>query len=806
MSDFKFALRALLKSPGFSAVAILTIAVGIGANTALFTIFDRLVLNPVTLPNPSSLVAIWTNNQSLNFNAPAVSWPRYEVLRDGAKSFSSIAISAFENFTLTDNGEPQQLQALRVSASFFPTVGVLPVQGRNFTAEEDRAGGPAVCILSHELWKTQFGSRASLVGESIRLNGQPWQVVGIMAPQFTAPFTATQIFVPRVFEVTGLTQIQVQNGAGYAQPIARLKPGVTVEQAQAELASLSRSYLDQFGAKLDANNISVPREFIDSIVGNLKPTFYTLIGGVTFVLLIACANVASLFLGRLAARHKEIAVRQSLGATRAQIIRQLLAESVTFSVIAGGLGILIGMWALSAVQSTLATQLQLTPDTTFGLDWRAFAFTGGVTFVSALLVGFVPALQASRTNLVDVLKDAARGSSSARGGRFRSGLIVTEVALSVLLLVGSSLLLMSFVKLQRIPPGFNPQGVAAAFVGVPSTRYQTPAQQNEFFQQVLERLRAQPQVQEAAAALSLPLPNFGAQSPYSIGGRPILPLPQRPLAGLQIVSDDYFKVMRIELKDGRAFNADDRADTPGKAIISESFAKRLFPGESAVGKVLMRGRDAEIRHEIVGVVADVKSTGLTAPAPDMIYYPSRQLARGAMVILARTDSDANALQSVLRSAVAAVDKDQAISLFQTLESGLAQSLGVQRIATSLTGVFAIFALVLAIIGLYSVLAYVVSQRTAEIGIRMALGAQPGQVIGMVMQSGLKLVGLGLVLGLVGAAGVSRYMQSLLFNVQPLDPVIYGGVALLFGSVAALACLVPSLRASRIDPVIALRSE
>jgi predicted permease len=803
MSDFKAALRALRKSPAFTLVAVVTIAVGIGANTTLFSVYDRLVLNPVTIPRPSSLVAIWTNNLALNFNAPALSWPRYEDLRDHAHSFASIGISAFDNFTLTGNGDPEQLNSQRVSATFFPTLGILPIRGRNFTAEDDQPNGPPVCILSHELWQTRFGGRPSLVGENITLNGQPWQVIGILPPRLSPPFSQVQVFAPRVFEIGGLTAIQIQAGAGYAQPIARLKPGVSLQQAAQELAALSRAYKEQFATKLDANNISEPRVYVAALVGNLEPAFYTLIGAVSFVLLIACSNVASLFLGRLSARHKEIAVRQSLGATRAQVVRQFLVESLVFSIIAGSLGVLAALWSLSAIQSTIATQLP--PNTTLTLNWRALFFTGGVTLVSALLVGAAPALQASKSRLVDVLKDSARGSSSERGGRFRATLIVAEVALSVVLLVGSSLLLLSFVKLQRTPPGFDPGGAAAAFVGVPLTRYQTNPQQAEFFNQVIERLRANPAVAAAAATIGLPLAG-NARAPYSVGGRDILPLPQRPLAGLEIVSDDYFQLMRIAFAEGRPFRATDRDSSPNVCIVNEAFARHVFPGEAVLGKTLMRGRDADITCEIVGVIRNVKTNGLNAPVPDEIYYPMRQLGRPGMNVVARTAGDPAALQAIIRTAVAEVDKNQPISFFATLEANVATSLGTQRIVALLTTIFAALAFVMSVVGLYSVLAYAVSQRTSEIGIRMALGAQSAQVIGLIMRSGLELVAIGLVLGLAAAAGAARIIQTLLFDVRPLEPIVYAGVAVTFAAVAALACLLPSLRASRIDPLIALRAD
>jgi predicted permease len=803
VSDVKAAVRALQKNPAFTLVAVITIAVGIGANTTLFSVYDRLVLSPVTIPTPSTLVAIWTNNPQLNFNAPALAWPRYEDIRDHARSFGAIGISAFDNFTLTGEGGPEQLNGQRISASFLPTLGILPARGRNFTPAEDQPNGPAVCIISHELWQTRFGGRSGILGEAVTLNGQPWEVVGIMPPRLSPPFGQVQVFAPRVFEIGGLTAAQIQVGAGYAQPIARLKPGVSVAQAASELAALSRSYKEAFPSKLDANNTSEPHSYVAALVGKLEPAFYTLIGAVSFVLLIACANVASLFLGRLTARQKEIAVRQSLGATRPRIVRQFLIESLTFSIVAGGLGVIVALWSLSAIQSTIASQLP--PDATLSLNLRALGFTAGVTLASALLVGVVPALQASKARLVDVLKDSARGSSGERCGRFRALLIIAEVALSVVLLVGSSLLLISFLKLQRTPPGFEPAGAASAFVGVPLSRYKTNQQQAEFFDQVIERLRATPGVTDAAAALGLPLAG-NPRAPYSVAGRPVLPIPQRPLAGFNIVSDHYFRLMRIGFAEGRPFGPEDRDGAPNACVVNESFARHVFPGESAIGKILMRGPNADIKSEIVGVIRDVKTNGLNAPVPDEVYYPLRQLGRSGMNVIARTPADPAALQALIRAAVATVDKAQPISFFATLESNVATSLGAQRIVASLTMIFAALAFVMSVVGLYSVLAYAVSQRRAEIGIRMALGAQSAQVIRMIMRSGLRLVAIGLLIGLAAAAGAARIIETLLFDIRPLEPLVYAGVALAFSLVAAIACLLPSLRASRIDPIVALRAD
>jgi putative ABC transport system permease protein len=625
-----------------------------------------------------------------------------------------------------------------------------------------------------------------------------------MPPRLSPPYAQVQILAPRVFEVGGLTPLQIENGASYAQPIARLKPGVSLEQARAELASISRNYREKFGGKLDAVNTTEAQMFVTSLVGNLEPTFYTLLAAVAFVLLIACANVASLCLARLVTRHKELAVRQAIGATRGRVRRQFLIESLVFSLIAGGLGTVLGFFVLSAIEKFLGPQLP--PNTQLTLNARALLFTIAISIATAMLVGLAPAIHASRTNVGDALKDYIRGSTGERAGRMRAILIVGEVALSVVLLVGSTLLLISFLKLQSTSPGFEPKGAAAAFVGISTNRLKTPGQQAEFFNPVIERLRSQPHVTAAAASVGLPLSGFSPRSPYSVEGRPVLPLPQRPLAGLSIVSEDYFSLMRITLLEGRVFTTDDREGAPGVCIINESLAKRLFPGESALGKVLLRGRDAELKSEIVGVIRDVKTLGVNAPTPDEIYHPMRQLGRPNMALVARTDGDPAMLQTALRAAVAEVDKNQPISFFSTLENSVAQSLGTQRTVATFTSVFAGLAVALAAVGLYSALAYAVSRRTPEIGIRVALGAKPSEVIVLVLRSGLRLVFAGLGIGIVAAAFAARLIQTLLFNVQPVDPIVYGGVVVLFTLVAALACLVPSLRASRIDPLVALRSD
>ena len=785
----------------FAAVAVLTLGVAIGASVSLFSVFDQVVLNPAQVPRPASLVAIWAFNPKLNASAPAVSWVRYERIRAETTAFESIGISAFDAFNFTGNGDPVQLAGLRVSSTFLPTLGVMPAAGRNFSPDEDVPNGANVCIISHEFWQSRFAGRAGILNTPIMLNGQPWQIVGIMPPHTGGPFAAAQIFAPRVFDISALTHAQIDAGATFAQPIARLKPGATLTQAAHELDAVNTRYAAEFVSRLDATHQAQPRNFVDALVGGIQPTFYALIGAVSLVLLIACANVSSLFIGRLSASQKEIAMRQALGASRSQIVRRFLIESLALSAAAGALGLVIALASLSAVRSLIGTLLPT--NVVLSLNWQAFGLAGGLIGMSALFVGLLPALQASKPSLTNALHDSARGSTGV-GRRSRGVLMAGEVALAMVLLVGSSLLVTSLNRLNSVQPGFEPRSLATAFVNVSADRYKTPPEQAEFFERVFGALERDPSVTDAASAIGLPFSGFIPSSSYQVEGRPILPFAQRPLSGLSIVSENYFRLMQIGIVRGRAFQATDRAGAPGVCVINESLAHRLFPDESPLGKVMLRGTNADQRFEVVGVSRDVKTNGLTAPTPDEIYFPMRQFGRPGMNVIARTTGDPAALERALRTAVASIDPDQPISFFTTMEQSIASSVGTQRIVASLTTVFGGLSLVLSVIGLYSVLAYIVSQRRREIGIRIALGASKAEVLGLMMRSGLRPVAAGIVIGLAGAAGTGQLIRSLLFSVQPGNLTVYVVVTLTFVIVAALACLIPSIRASNVDPLVALR--
>lgn len=804
--SMRIALRSLLKTPGFTAVAVLTIAIGIGANTVLFSVFNTVVLSPLDFPQSDRLVRAWVDDPTGNFSAPAASWPKYEHYRDNASSFSALSAASGHNATLTGKGDAEQLNGMTVTSNFLTVHGISVALGRDFTAEDDVIGGPNHTLISHELWVNRFGGRPAILNEVIQLNGVATSVIGVLPPALPFPYNQIQYIVPRPHEQSGIPLAQVQKGGAiFLQLTGRLKDGVSLPTADAELHTLSAGYNAQYPARMDANHDHLLRTYVDELVGNTRPTFYMLIAACAFVLLIACANIASLFLGRLSSRQKEIAVRLSLGATRRDIIRQFLTESLLFSLVAGGLGVLLSMWAISAVSTLAADQLPRAEEISFNGSALVFSLTAAL--VTALLVGFVPAWQASRSELTEALKDSARsGGGGNAGRRFRSGLIVAEVALSVTLLVGAGLLMTSFWKLLHTDTGFRSDGVASAFINLPALRYDTQEKRAAFYTAVNAELTRQPQITAASAIIGLPLSGFTPISPYTIGGTEILPLPQRPLAGFRIAGVDYKNLLGLTLREGRWFTATDTADAPRVAVINETFAGKLFPGESAIGRTLLTGMNGEVVNEIVGVIGDVKTTGLNQPAPDEVYYAVAQRANNGMGLAAHTTLDPISLQPAMRNAVAAVDPTIAISFFRTMDQMTLNSLGIQRIAATLIACFSGIAFLMAIVGLYSVLAYSVTQRTMEIGIRMALGALPSHIIKLILKQGLALVIAGVVIGLTVSILASKLIASLLFGIEPVSFLIYGAVTLAFAAVATLACLLPANRAARVNPLNALRSE
>jgi predicted permease len=794
-------LRAIQRSPGSYVTAGLTIAAGIGAVVAMSSIFSAVVLRPMDVERPNELVAVNTTNARVPNVPTAVSWIRFDNSLRYAQSFAHIAAWVFEPANLTVPGSaPERLPALRVSSGFFSVLGVTPMAGRVFTPADDVPNGPDVCVISHDLWVTRFGG-APLVGRTIPLNGRPVEVIGVLPPGLTAPFSANQLFLPRAFESSTTLPENIQSGSSYLTVFGRLARDVTLEHAQAELTGLAGDYARRFAGRTDATNQTTAVPFIETLVANQRQTMQILLAAVGAVLLVACANASTLFLGRLLARQRETAVRQALGASRAQVIRQFLLESLALSSVAGLAGLALGWGLIRAVAAFLGTSLPQAA--TIGLDGTAVAVTVVVVAVTSVLVGFVPAWYVTRP-VTEPLVTFARGESATPSGRrLRAMLVLGEVALSCMLLIGAALLVTSLLRLQAAHPGFEVSGLAAGFITLPQDRYPTGERRTAFATSVVDRLKETRGIRGAAAVFGLPLAGGFSFHQYVIAGRPIPAPSERERAGIRLVTEDYFSVMGIGVKAGRLFTDRDRAGAPLVCIVNESFAKRMFEG-NPIGQSVLRGPAANISYEIVGVVADIRSYGLQQNAVDEVFYSLRQLPWPQFAIVARTDADPQSLRRVMESTVASVDPTQPLAGFTSMQQRLDQTQGSERAMTSITLAFAAIALFMALVGLYAVLGQSVASRATEIGVRVALGADRRRIIGLIMQNGMAIVASGIAVGVVAALLGGSYLATQLYSVNPRDPFIFAAVAALFAAVAMLACLLPSWRAARLDPLRALR--
>ena len=798
--DLRRGFRNLAKSPGFAAAAIVVLALGIGANTAIFSVVNGVLLEPLPYPDPGRLVRVWHTPPQSSFpglRTFGVSPANYLDWEREARSFEHMALFRFIGLNLTGSGSPEALTAAQVTADFFSVLEARPLLGRTFGRPESEPGAAPVAVLSHDLWKTRFGGDPGIVGRDVRLNDRLYRVVGVMGPKVRLPDFA-QVWVP--YEWTPEQRATRSNHN--ALVIARLRPGVERSAAQTEMSLLSDRLARQYPDD-DAGWGALVVPLREDLVADVRPVLLVLLGAVAFVLLIACANIANLVLARTLGRRRELAVRSALGASRARLVQQLVSETLLLALAGGALGLFLAQFGVEAIVAFLADDLPRSAEV--ALDARVLAFTFLLAVATGLLAGIVPAWRSTRGDVAGPLRQGSGRTvgEGDPGARTRGLLVVSEVALSLVLLVGAGLMVRSLWLLQRVDPGFDPRNVVTMHLDLPKSKYAEPVRQHTFLTQLLERLRALPGVEAAGAVSDLPL--TGTQNwPIAIEGRPSPPVSQQPNVVTAIVGGDYFRALRIRLLAGRLFTPADAADSPGVILVSESMAKRFWPGESALHKRLTTAFLPGPR-EVVGIVADLKQEGLDVREPiSAMYLPESQFPLRGIDVAIRTTNPGAAAGAV--SAVRSVDPDLPVLRLGSLEAIRIGSLARQRFGMILLAGFAGLALLLAAVGISSVLAYSVRRRRREIGIRIALGAKTSDVLRLVVLQGLRPAAVGMILGIAGALGLGRALSSLIFGVRASDPATFAAVALLLGAVAVAACLVPARRAAAVSPTTALRDE
>lgn len=806
--DLRYGVRTLGKSPGFTAVAMLTLALGIGANTAIFTVANGLLLRPLPYTEPDRLVLLSMASHGQRAQAQVMSYLRFRsMVEHPAKSFSGIAAFVNESFNFSGRGDPEQLKAARVSWNFFDVLGVRPAMGRVFAGNEDVSGGKQVVLISHACWLRLFGGASDVLGQNITLDSRDYSVIGVLPAgfQFAPAGEDVDIWAPRVFELNIATPQQVYGGAGFLTVLARLQGGVRVDQAQAEMDVVNKQYQHDNPGRPDAD----PRQTVaveklqDQIVANIRPALLILMGAVGLVLLIACANVASLLLSRALGRKKEIAVRAALGAGRGVILRQLVTESLLLSAASGVIGILLSIWGTHA----LATFTQSTVPGMAGVhvDTWVLAFTAIVSLLSGILFGLAPALQLSKADLNSVLRDEGRGSTgSRRRNSARNLLVVAQVALSMVLLVAAGLLIRSFIRLQTASPGFDARNVLTMRIALPPTKYSTKPQMIAFYNRMLNEVRTLPGVQTVAMSSALPV-NVTRLSPMLPEGQPVVPMAQRPILNVQTISPDYAAVLRVPLIRGRMFTEHDDENGPPVCIVNQTAVRRFWPNENPIGKHMYLGQVMK-PVEIVGVFGDVKNWNLANDPNPEIFLPFPQLPWAWLYLDVRTPGDPHALITAVRHQIAMIDKDQPVTNVKSMEEVLQSASAQPRFTMFLLGIFSATAFILAVVGIYGVIAYSVAQRTQELGVRMALGAATADILRLVLNQGLRLTLTGIGIGLAVSIAVTRVMGSLLYKTSAHDPVAFVVSAVLFTVVAVVASYLPARRAVRIDPTDALRAE
>ncbi len=806
LRDIKYSLRRLRKTPGFTAIVVVTLALGIGANTAIFSVVNTVLLRPLPYRAPSELVSIEHFYPSLNNMEAPVSARGFRDYRDKTTSFESVAVETGFGANLTGVGDPERIPASRVSGDWFHVFGVVPMLGRPIQRDDDEPGHQHVVVLSHGLWTRLFAASPSAIGKNIELNGESYQVVGVMPRDFRSFFArASDLWVPLALPPAAFSSGYTNE---FLNSVARLKPGVTLQRARAEMARFADNL-----KKENPNNFSPTwtlkvRTLDDLSSGRIRPVLLVLLGAVGFVLLIACANVANLLLARAAIRIKEVAIRSALGADRASLVRQLLTESVLLAITGGVLGLALAQWS---VKSLVALNPNLPRASEVGIDVNVMVFTLLVSIVTGLLFGLAPALQTSHTNLQETLKDGSRsGAADFAGRNVRRGLVVAEVALSLTLLIGAGLLIKSVGRLQSVDPGFDPHNVLVFNLNLPTVKYPTDTARELFTQQLLPRLNALAGVRAAGVTSVIPFGGDWSTASFSIEGLVVPPGQNGPWGDIRTVSPEFFSALRIPLKRGRLFNSQDVASAPPVTVIDEQFVKKYFPNTDPIGKRITfgsrRGSTDSTWITIVGVVGHAAHEALDAEPRLQYYFPAAQSGLRGMTVAIRTNANPLAVLPAAREAVHSIDRNLPLSAVNTMDKLVESSVGQRKLLMILLGVFSAIALLLASIGIYGVMSYSVTQRTRELGIRMALGAARPRVLALVVRQGMALAAAGVIIGLVAALGLTRLLKSQLFGVGATDPATFTAVSGVLVAIALLATLVPALRATRVDPVVALRDE
>lgn len=799
--DLRFGVRTLAKTPLFTFATILTLALGIGANTAVFTVTNALLLRPFPYRDPNQLVSIISKDTAKDHGGTLL---RYELVRDTNQSFQAVGVWTSDNLNLAGSGDPVQVPIARVSPSFFQTFDVRLQLGRIFTQDEGTPAGRPVVILSNTLWRTRYHSDPNIIGSVINLDSVENTVVGVLSPEARFPFMPqAEIFSPRYFELSLFPAQRLRLGVGYLNIVARLRPETSLSQANNELALLNKRYLQQNPTVPDAtpSTVMIASNLRDEVIGDVRPRVMMLTGAVALVLLIACANVASLLLSRALSRRREIATRAAIGASPLTIIRQLVTESLLLALIAGLLGIGIAIAATRALATWGASQIpQGFP---VEIDLRVLFFTVVISLAAGIAFGILPAMQLARLDLNAALRDEGRGASMGRSrAKMKSLLVVSQVALSLVMLIAAGLLLRSFSHLMRVDPGFDAQNLLTMNVSLSTMKYAKPDQQVGFFDDLLQRLSEQPGVRSAAISAAMPL-STKRITPILAEGQPEVPLAQRPFVDIEAISPLWFQTMRVPLRSGRTFTSADNATTPPVVIANESFARQFWPGQQAIGKKIVIGRRPEPAL-VVGISADVRNSGLEKDPQAQLYLPFPQLPWSDMNLLVRTELPPLQAVASVRAQIGAIDSAQPLTGVQTAGELIDSSRAQPRFMMLLLGGFATTAMILAVMGIYGVLSYSVAQRRQEFGIRMALGAEPGDILGIVMRQGLVLAVVGIGTGLCAALVMTRLLGSILYRTGSHDPVTFILTPIVFVVVAALASYLPARHAMKVDPVETLK--